>query len=129
MCISKNLEVSVMRKSSLVAPFVSLLTSCAFYSPSGPRLIGEKYYMIGGEDCALYNQTEEQKHGEISCYAPDGRFTEVRHQMTLREIQAWALKQQVEIERQKLQQMHEIANKARQTSCVRVGHLHKSSSH
>ena len=50
-----------MRKSSLVAPFVSLLTSCAFYSPSGPRLIGEKYYMIGGEDCALYNQTEEQK--------------------------------------------------------------------
>ena len=92
-----------MRKSSLVAPFVSLLTSCAFYSPSGPRLIGEKYYMIGGEDCALYNQTEEQKNGEISCYAPDGRFTEVRHQMTLREIQAWALKQQVEIERQKLQ--------------------------
>ncbi|WP_281523614.1 hypothetical protein [Turicimonas muris] len=46
--------------------------------------------MIGGEDCALYNQTEEQKNGEISCYAPDGRFTEVRHQMTLREIQAWA---------------------------------------
>ena len=51
-----------MRKSSLsCALCFSTDIVCILLPPSGPRLIGEKYYMIGGEDCALYNQTEEQK--------------------------------------------------------------------